>query len=467
MKEIHGFRRALTAGALGLLVLIACEPEIVEEPFEPTGSHASYSEGLVQLELDSSELGRRWLSAADAALVSPTVVQAPFREVAFFDPAMPDAVGYQFAAERGRTITVEIATELERYFADVFRIAEGAEPVLVASRPANGSSVVFEPRNDGIYLVRIQPELLRGGRFEVAIVARAALGFPVEGVGPEAILSFYGDARDGGLRRHEGIDIFSPRGTLILAASDSVVYRVGERDRGGNIVTLYDEQRDLLLYYAHLDEQLVREGQRVSAGDPIGTNGNTGNAVTTPPHLHIGLYQGSWRRDVDPWNFFVDPPVTEPPAAADDDLVGGWFALSQSVTTPGPPAPTAQPRFVNFNRSAAVDARELEDALIRLTPPPSTLAAGTAVRVLGVSRQSARVQTADGATGVIPITVLGAAAPPEQVTVRERVEALDSSTGDAIAELAPGSTVTVLGATPAGVSVVELPSGRVAVAPLL
>jgi murein DD-endopeptidase MepM/ murein hydrolase activator NlpD len=47
------------------------------------------------------------------------------------------------------------------------------------------------------------------------------------------------------------------------------------------------------LYYAHLDTQLVVPGQFVRAGEPIGTVGNTGNAITTPPHLHFGVY---WRQ---------------------------------------------------------------------------------------------------------------------------------------------------------------------------
>ena len=47
---------------------------------------------------------------------------------------------------------------------------------------------------------------------------------------------------------------------------------------------------NLRLYYAHLDTQLVAPGQIVRAGDPIGTIGNTGNAITTPPHLHFGVF---------------------------------------------------------------------------------------------------------------------------------------------------------------------------------
>jgi murein DD-endopeptidase MepM/ murein hydrolase activator NlpD len=53
------------------------------------------------------------------------------------------------------------------------------------------------------------------------------------------------------------------------------------------VIWLQDTKRQQTLYYAHLDQQLVRPGQRVVAGDTIGLVGNTGNARTKDPHLHL------------------------------------------------------------------------------------------------------------------------------------------------------------------------------------
>ncbi len=459
--------RRLSGGALVLLaVFAACAPEIVEEPFEPTASHAGYREALVRLELDSAELGERWIAASQQALIAPVLVETPYRELILFDPSDPQAVGYRFEAERGRRITVTVESELSRYFADIFRVPEDGEPVLVASRPPDGSTIIFEPRNDATYLLRLQPELLRGGRFSVEIVAEASLSFPVEGVGPQAILSFYGDSRDAGLRMHEGIDIFAPRGALILAASDSVVQRVGERDRGGNIVTLYDEERELMLYYAHLEEQLVRRGDRVSAGDPIGTNGNTGNAITTPPHLHIGLYQGGWRGDVDPWNYFVDPPLIEPPPVQTPELAGQWVQLaSDAVLEPSVPAPVTTPRYINFNpllRGRRV--QEPDSAVESEVAPASSAAAGTAVRVSAVAWRYARVQSADGSSGTVPVSSL-VAADATELPLPAPVTARDPWTGDEIARLEAGTLVAYLGEGADGSSIAALPDGRIALLP--
>ena len=46
-----------------------------------------------------------------------------------------------------------------------------------------------------------------------------------------------------------------------------------------------------LQYYAHLDswEPGLKTGKHVKQGDVLGTVGNTGNAKSTPSHLHFGI----------------------------------------------------------------------------------------------------------------------------------------------------------------------------------
>lgn len=52
-----------------------------------------------------------------------------------------------------------------------------------------------------------------------------------------------------------------------------------------------DQERRNSLYYAHLDSIIATPGMKVKPGDTIGLVGNTGNARTTPPHLHFGIYR--------------------------------------------------------------------------------------------------------------------------------------------------------------------------------
>jgi murein DD-endopeptidase MepM/ murein hydrolase activator NlpD len=114
------------------------------------------------------------------------------------------------------------------------------------------------------------------------------LQIPVAGVHPERLESSFGAPRSGG-RKHQGIDIFAHRGTPVVAAAPGRVVRVGHNHLGGRVVWVAGGGARLY-YYAHLNSFSVVEGTTVEAGDEIGRVGNSGNAVTTPPHLHFGIY---------------------------------------------------------------------------------------------------------------------------------------------------------------------------------
>jgi len=118
----------------------------------------------------------------------------------------------------------------------------------------------------------------------------AALPVPVAGVKPAGLADTWGGARSEG-RKHEGIDIFAKRGTPVLSSTEGVVLRVGTNRLGGQVVWVLGPggQRH---YYAHLQRYGdVHAGMRVDAGKVLGYVGNTGNAATTPPHLHYGIYE--------------------------------------------------------------------------------------------------------------------------------------------------------------------------------
>lgn len=470
---------AIVGSAVAVTIVAGCAPEIVEEEFSPSASHADYSEALVRLDLEETEMGESWLAESRRAVENPIAVETPFEEVVYFDPSDPSAVGYRFEGARGHRIRIEIEAALDRYFADVYRLPRdsssdsGGDPEIVASRAEDGNEIVFEPRRAGGYLLRIQPELLRGGTFRISVAADASLSFPVEGAGPEDIWSYFGDPRDGGARIHEGIDIFAPRGTPLLAAGDSYVARVGTRDRGGKVVVLHDRARDLLLYYAHLDEHRAVEGSTVQAGDVVGTTGNTGNAAATPPHLHIGIYDGSWRRALDPWDFFVGP-TTEPfPVELDPALLGEWVRIVDDtgleIAVEGPVDTTV--RFVNRNPlltgagDSLASAAPTETDETSTSPPPANgplVRAGTAVRVIGGFGPYARVRTADGETGMVALHRLTDAR--TETVAAPGTPVRHVRTGDTIGNLPSGSTVREVGSHPEG-RVAALGDGRIVLLP--
>jgi murein DD-endopeptidase MepM/ murein hydrolase activator NlpD len=118
----------------------------------------------------------------------------------------------------------------------------------------------------------------------------SALNMPVVGVQPYDLSNSWHYSRDGGRRKHKGIDIFAPKGTGIVAVTDGVISFIGEQPKGGLCLWLTTES-GTSFYYAHLDRWApgLYEGMEVRSGDLLGYVGNTGNARTTPPHLHFAV----------------------------------------------------------------------------------------------------------------------------------------------------------------------------------
>lgn len=132
--------------------------------------------------------------------------------------------------------------------------------------------------DDAIYAIRLS-----------SMPAPAVVEVPVRGVSREQLRDTWQAARSGG-RKHEGIDIFAPRGTPVHSATEGIVMRVGTNRLGGQVVWVLGPggQRH---YYAHLDRFAdIGRGARVRAGTVLGYVGSTGNAAGTPPHLHYGIY---------------------------------------------------------------------------------------------------------------------------------------------------------------------------------
>ena len=138
------------------------------------------------------------------------------------------------------------------------------------------------------------------------------LPVPVDGVERRQIADTWGGPRSGG-RKHEGVDIFAPRGTPVRSTTRGVVLRVGENRLGGQHATVLGPGLQVH-YYAHLERfGTFNAGDVVAAGDILGYVGTTGNARGTPPHLHYGIYTTP-RGAVNPWPLLLDDADAPRPA---------------------------------------------------------------------------------------------------------------------------------------------------------
>ena len=105
-------------------------------------------------------------------------------------------------------------------------------------------------------------------------------------------------ATGGGGRSHKyAIDLFAHEGTAVYAVSRGMVV-LADRDwssdslfsttsrKGGNAVIVFDPDHDRFSRYCHMSTVQVSAGERVAAGQIVGTVGHSGLNASQPGHGH-------------------------------------------------------------------------------------------------------------------------------------------------------------------------------------
>jgi murein DD-endopeptidase MepM/ murein hydrolase activator NlpD len=413
---------------LALFGLSACDQvDQIQNEIRDLTPHEAYMESLRAVNLTETALGTQWASAAVRSLSDAPVITLPFEEDGFLFAETPEARSYRVELRRGQRLSIEAGLEggdRFRFFIDVYRMPGDAtdDPLPVLSTEFDSERLEYISTRRAEYVVRLQPELLRGGRYHIALRVEGSIAFPVEERDTRAVLSFFGDSRDGGSRDHHGVDIFAPRGTPVLSATNGRVSRVRTTPIGGKVVWVNDSEEPNRVYYAHLDSQVVRDGMDVKRGTLLGFVGNTGNARTTPPHLHFGLYR---RRQgpMDPWYFLYQPSQVLPDASAPLEHLGVW---TRTVN--------AGIRLREGPSSRAEVVAELEES--------------TPLRVLAASGPWYHVRLPDGRDGFVAARLTEAVVEPLRSQFIKSTSALVSApspVAPVMEDVEAGTEVAVLG----------------------
>lgn len=307
MKHLHCSEFVIIF--LAILFMSSCKTGTVNL-FKPASPHEQYQRKLISAGLDKTAMGTAWINAAKQSITKAPTVNLPFREQGYFAADQVQAAAYSFKVTKGQKIIVRLVQKpIEQFRIYVDLIQQNQDKFkFLAFADTLKNTLEYEIDDSGDYLLRIQPELLSCGEYTLDINYGPSLDYPVKSTSRNLIQSYFGDGRDANTRKHEGVDLFAPRLTPVIAAANGVVTRVNENNLGGKVVWMRPEGKNFTLYYAHLDLQIAKEGQQVVVGDTLGLMGNTGNAKTTAPHLHFGIY--GFDGAVDPFPFIN--PVIKP-----------------------------------------------------------------------------------------------------------------------------------------------------------
>lgn len=265
---------------------------------------------------DSPRMFALWEEQAAEALFDSVAVNLPYAEKGIFAPQTFPVYSYNVTLNPGERLQVAVDTDSINtlVFIDLYRQQTDSLGTFkkIKSAKYEATALQEEISQPGIYKILVQPEVEANTPFQLQLYREPVYRFPVAGGRNSSIQSRWGATRDGGRRSHEGIDIFAPRGTPVVAATSGRVTSTGNKGLGGKQVWVRDRERGNSLYYAHLDSIIAVPGMSVSPGDTLGLVGNTGNARTTPPHLHFGIYKG-YRGAVDPFFYVAEAEKPEVP----------------------------------------------------------------------------------------------------------------------------------------------------------
>lgn len=100
----------------------------------------------------------------------------------------------------------------------------------------------------------------------------------------------YGDNR--GDHIHQGQDVLSACGLSLVAVHNGTVSSTGSAGAAGNYLVINAGEGHDFVYMHMRDVSLVRKGATVTAGQPVGYVGDTGDATTC--HLHFEEWLGRW-----------------------------------------------------------------------------------------------------------------------------------------------------------------------------
>jgi murein DD-endopeptidase MepM/ murein hydrolase activator NlpD len=363
-------------------IVMACKPVPVSHWF-PVTPQEHYEKELYQAKLEKTPAGQTWFRLSKEVLLDSLYADAPYQERFYLGDSVP-AQAIRLKIPEGRKLRITPLRDekdtVSKLFVELYKIRSDGKPQRIDYMKDSSQTLTYANQAADTLLLKLQTGLNEELTVAISLTTLPTLAFPVARHDMSDVISTWGAERDGGIRSHEGIDIRAKRGTPVVASKDGFITQTGTNNLGGKIVFLSAGGSPYSLYYAHLDSQFVSVGTRVKIGDTLGLVGNTGNAITTAPHLHFGIYARG-AGSVNPLPFINDRKEKIPGLPKRSRWLGDSARIRKKATL-----------FISPRFSA--------------TEKISSLAANTTVRIIGETAKGYRISLPDGTKGYIPTVPL-------------------------------------------------------------
>ncbi|WP_124979290.1 M23 family metallopeptidase [Nonlabens xiamenensis] len=275
------------------------------------------------------EILQRWNQKLEIALQDEIILDKPFYEQVITDSSNAFTSGYMVKIAQGEILSVKLKADDGVPLPWILEIYDEKQNWLEeAEITENGLELNYFTHASSSPRLILQAQLGVTSQAQLMVQKKAYYGFPLVRKTNASIKSFWGASRDGGSRSHEGNDLFASRGHPVVAVSNGRVTSIRNRGLGGKQIWIRDTKIGLAQYYAHLNDWNVKHGDQVIKGDTIGFVGNTGNARTTAPHLHFGIYQDGKAVDPKPYIWQPSLPDSSPPLPWLEDPAATGFSAN-------------------------------------------------------------------------------------------------------------------------------------------
>ena len=184
---------------------------------------------------------------------------------------------------------------IAEYEAEQARLAEEAEARRQEEIAARQQELIEEAEEEGR---EVTEEELEAVEEEVPYYSGGSEGFIWPLSGYSTITSYFGYRDDadvlstGASYYHQGIDIYCPEGTPIMAIADGKVVSNYYDGGIGYTVIIYHGDGIFSEFHHMCQYAVVSVGESVYQGEVVGYSGQTGQ-YCTGPHLHFGMSAGS------------------------------------------------------------------------------------------------------------------------------------------------------------------------------